>query len=368
MAVTNGNGAISILLGDGDGTLKPPQQISTLGAIKSLIAADVTGDGKMDLIAADGNGDISVFLGNGDGTFSQPIVTALNANGANQVVAAHFVNGGPMDLAVTNYSLGTVSILIGNNDGTFHLAHNYSGVGSPSCIATADFNGDGNADLVVGAPAGVSVLLGNGNGTFKSPNNSTMVSNVAFITTGDLNGDGTPDLVMSIQNYQSGGQLAVAIGNGNGTFQTPEVTSVGNYPQAAVVADIDGDGRPDIVVAVPDQTSVAEFLNTTDTLPSIAFNAAGVITAAGTTGNDTISLSVSSGDITVKVDSLSRTFTDSHPYYFRRGKRQRENRRRRAGGFSEDRWRSRHARRQESGRGHVARRGRPGFHQRGFGQ
>jgi Ca2+-binding RTX toxin-like protein len=311
VAVSGGNGVISILLGNGDGTLQAAQQISTIGAIHSLAAADLTGDGNMDLIAADSNGDISVFLGYGNGTFSAPIVTALNANGANQVVAAHFVNGGPMDLAVTNYSLGTVSILIGDGDGHFSLAANYSGVGSPSCVASADLTGDNNADLIVGAPAGITVFLGNGNGTFKAPVHDTAVSNIAFIATGDLNGDGIPDLVMSIQNYQYGGQLAVALGNGDGNFQTPEITSLGNYPQSPVVADVDGDGRPDIVVAVPDQYSVAEFLNTSNTLPGIAISPTGVVSASGTTGNDTITLLAANSELTVQVNSLSRTFTAS---------------------------------------------------------
>jgi Ca2+-binding RTX toxin-like protein len=314
VAATYGNGLISILLGDAnhDGGLQPPHTIATTGQIQSLLAVDVNGDGKTDLVAADGNGEISVFLGNGDGTFKAPINTAVSASGANHVIAAHFVNGAnaTLDLAVSNYTTGSVTVLIGNGDGHFRAAGTYYGFGHPTDLAAADFdsNQNQNTDLVVSSYTGMFELLGNGNGTFQSASNLPLPANVAFVSAGDLNGDGKPDLVMTAHYYGVGGSIAVSLGNGDGTFLPAQIAALGNYPQSPVIADIDGDGRPDIAVAVTDQSAVAEFLNESYNLPSITITPAGVVTANGTPGNDTISLTQTGNQLTVTVDSDTRTF------------------------------------------------------------
>ena len=308
VALITGTETITLLSGSSDGTLTPAGSVNGAMKLHSVIAADVTGDGNMDLVASDLYGGVEVFLGDGKGDFSAPIVTRPTNTGSTRVVAGHFVNGGPLDLALTNYTAGTVSILIGNGDGTFKVAGNYSGITAVTSIVTADFNNDGNADLAVGSLIGVTELLGNGNGTFKAPIGLGITSNVDYLATADLDGDGNADLIASAQNYGYGGQIVIALGYGNGSFQSPQTMSAGNYPQVAVVADLEGDGHPDLLVAEPDAYTVGAFINTTSNLPDIAISSGGAVTATGTPGNDTVLLSVLSGDLTVMINTVSRSF------------------------------------------------------------
>ena len=94
------------------------------------MAGDFTGDGRLDLAVANaGDGTVSVLLGNGDGTF-QPQVTYAVGSGPDAIVAGDFTGDGRIDLAVANGRCDdTVSVLLGNGDGTFQPQVTYA-VGS----------------------------------------------------------------------------------------------------------------------------------------------------------------------------------------------------------------------------------------------
>jgi hypothetical protein len=143
-----GAAPIAILLGNGDGTFTPGQQIPT-NAVSSLAMGDFNGDGKLDLAAPVGNA-IGIFLGNGDGTFQaangSPVSIGLNPD---RVTIGDFNGDGIPDLIVNNAtSLTDVFVLLGNGDGTFTLASTGS-MNLPCCSSTVvgDFNGDGVSDF-----------------------------------------------------------------------------------------------------------------------------------------------------------------------------------------------------------------------------
>jgi len=271
------NGGVGILLGNGNGTFQPAQNYNSGGQQASSIAvADVNGDGRPDLLVANQCGDLNcngsagILLGNGDGSFQAVLNFASDGLNPFSLVVADVNGDGNPDLLVTNEcgdascGSGSVAVLLGKGDGTLKAAPIYNSGGQYAfSIATADVNRDGKTDLlVVNDCADVScgsgsaaVLLGNGDGTFQAPWTYNSGGQNAFsMAVGDINGDGKPDLVVANEcgssgNCNSGGSVGFLLGNGNGTFQTAKAYGSGGQAASAIgVADVNGDGKLDVLV------------------------------------------------------------------------------------------------------------------------
>jgi hypothetical protein len=190
-----------------------------------------------------------------------------DSGGIADSVAIADVNGdGKPDLVVANYCVpgncpnATVAVLLGNGDGTFQAAVTYdSGGYAQTSVAVADVNGDGKPDLVVSnqctdsncrSEGVVGVLLGNGDGTFRSVITYDSGGYSGYsVAVADVNGDGKPDLVVANEcansNCGSDGTVAVLLGNGDGTFQAAVTYDSGGWdPLSVTVADLNGDREP----------------------------------------------------------------------------------------------------------------------------
>jgi FG-GAP-like repeat len=265
------HGSVGVLLGNGDGTFQPALTYDSGGYLATSIAvADVSGDGKSDLIVTScasnttticptpsRNGVVGVLLGNGDGTF-QPAVSYDSGGAGAWSVAVNDLNGDAKDdLAVADYSSScTVGVLLGKGDGTFQAVTVYgSGWSGAVSVAASDVNGDGAPDLLLSCQGGeIAVLLGNGDGTFRAAASYDSGSgNLWSVSVADVNRDGRPDLSVANacnMNDCNHGSVGVLLGNGDGTFQ-PVLTydSGGMLAESVIQADVDAGGKVDLAVA-----------------------------------------------------------------------------------------------------------------------
>jgi hypothetical protein len=232
----------------------------------------VNGDGKLDIVTGNADGSISVLLNKGNGTFNSGIlITSLSSvfNYGTHLTFADFNGDGKMDIAATAYANppAAVYVLPGNGNGTFGTPIETVLPYYPYTLASADFNKDGKVDLLVtaeigGCPVdalGYAFLKGNGNGTFTAGPTSCLDFSIPQIPiVADLNGDGKLDVVIPYAN-QNGIPAGPAVlqGNGDGTFTSSQDFYTGRGATSAAVADFNGDGMPDVA-----------FVNTGSFVPS----------------------------------------------------------------------------------------------------
>lgn len=233
-----------ILLGNGDGTFQTPKTFSVPFFGGGIAVGDFNGDGRVDLAmvgVADPRtqaGEVLILLGNGDGTLQSPNGFSVGTD-PRSVAVGDFNGDGKTDLAVAS---GTLSILLGNGDGTFGAAENLA-VGLSNSVVVGDFDGDGKADLAMGGNSGILVLLGKGDGSFQSPKTSSTNASLS-LAVGDFNSDGKMDLA-SIDGSQA--SVSILLGNGDGTLGPPASLVVVGSVRALAVADVNHDGKADVL-------------------------------------------------------------------------------------------------------------------------
>jgi hypothetical protein len=318
-ATATGDSAISVLLSNGDGTFKPAagypfMPFGTDGTSDSpaLIAiADLDGDGRADVI---GYPYLGYMLNKGDGTFGALVSVPTNSSLAANFMATADMNGdGTVDivLAGSNQSAdmtGFEFAVLRNSGGTnpafsetdFQVTpdngHSLDG------LAVADFNGDGTPDIATSDVQGGQILISinNGDGTFKAPVGYSV--GAGPLTAADVNGDGKADLIFILPTGGAESSVAVLLNKGDGTFgMTPASYDVaGNSASQVLAADVNGDGKPDLVTIDYDNSQGSLLMNngdgtfaTSTTLPGPTLDSPLQVAAGHFSGDATEGLAVS---------------------------------------------------------------------------
>jgi len=223
----------------------------------TLVAEDFDGDNDIDLatglsitpLATDGEGWISVIMNNGDGTFTKPNLYFAGDEPA--VSSADFDNDGDIDLVSVDFSTNFIYIILNEGNGIFTMTDSFpSGGLSPNELCTPDLNGDGYFDLAV--PLFFSNRLAiffnnfsNGDSSFIGPVYYTVGNNPHSVVSADFDIDGDSDLVVTNNGSRD---ISVLLNDGNGGFPNNTTYRVGSFPQSLSLADYDGDGCLDIAV------------------------------------------------------------------------------------------------------------------------
>jgi len=352
-ALDAATGSFSVLLGNGAGGFGAAQRYVVGSDLSSMAVADFNNDTRPDIVVSDTVG-FSILIGNGDGTFQ----SAVHTRGGEMAAVGDFNNDNNIDVVVTwidanwaahvqvycgngqggfaagldsqywYYDGGLAAVDV-NNDGNLDVATGDGvallgdGCGSllfddrqpapftGGAVATGDFTGEGNADLIVAASS-VAVLPGKGDGTFHAPILHTANgTNHTAVATADFNGDGKLDAVVS---NGDAGTVSLMLGNGDGTLRYAGAFATGTYATGVVVGDFNRDGRPD--VAVSTSRSLSVLINdgswTTPPPPSV-FVSDAIVTegnAASVSATFTVRLSQAADvDVTVQYSTANLTAT-----------------------------------------------------------
>jgi hypothetical protein len=222
----------------------------------AVVAVDLNSDGQLDLLTANlYSSTVSVLLGTGMGRFGGPTLTSTGAGSYPISLAVADVNGdGHPDVLTANLYSSTVGVLLGTGTGALATRTDYStgATSNPNCLVVADVNGDGYPDVLT-ANAGshsVGVLLGTGTGSFGAV--ATYATGSAYqpvsLAVADVNGDGYPDVLTANSTADAVGVLLGTSHGGLGAM-TPYALGLKSRPSAVAVADVNGDGQLDVLTA-----------------------------------------------------------------------------------------------------------------------
>jgi hypothetical protein len=277
VAITNYQAStVSALLGNGDGTLRPPRLFNATALPGAIASGYLNGGAALDLAVlqlqpgADGVSHVAVLFGRGDGTFLPPIFLPTTfTSGTGQIVVGDFTGHGKAshleDIIALGFNQSDIDLFVNQGNGTFIRQVLQAPENVASALA-ADLNGDGITDLVLGGTntGNVHVLFGKGAGTFRPAvthfanadpaRTAASVSGLALATiTQAGQPNPSPDLVATVLPRLGSGTAQVVLlpATGGGTFGHVRQLALGPFTGPIAAGNLADNGADDVAAAVP---------------------------------------------------------------------------------------------------------------------
>ena len=262
---------VTVQLGDGTGrfAMAPGSPITLAYSPGNIKLGDVNNDGPLDLCVTSSERDaVDTFLGDGSGKFSlapgSPSVVSASAEfNTHGLQLVDLNEDGKLDILTTSNQQNSFSTMFGNGRGGFSPgpAATFPAGQGRYAFAFGDLDGDGHLDAVIasgnnefGEPGRVVMLRGDRKGAFKTISETPVPTGPRYVTLGDVNGDGRPDVVLT----HGSNQVSVLLNQGGGKFASAPVLSydLGREAWAVTVADVNQDKRNDLIVATVGSVTV----------------------------------------------------------------------------------------------------------------
>ncbi len=275
------NPFFSVLTAQGDGTLRdatglvPPSTFFPT-QITSMVPIDVNGDGQTDFVFTSSVSETIAGTVAPNSTFGAYILSPITGGytlvsnvltvpsgsytDINVIGSADFNGDGKQDLLLEvvnpNSTVNQVGIALNNGNGTFAFPSSFVQGSSGGNNVIFDVNSDGKPDVLLYGSRGLDIYIGSGSGTLVSPLSTIPLTSAQlsypyynYMAVGDVNGDGKPDLILSLANQSSdpsSGSTLWYPGNGNGTFGASKTIS--SFPGPVVLGDWNSDGTLDLAI------------------------------------------------------------------------------------------------------------------------
>jgi hypothetical protein len=245
IATAYNHSAVDIFLGNGDGTFQFPPRLPTGASPYHVAVGDFNQDRTPDLAVTNTSGSVTVFIGTGGASFRDG-VTLPNPNAQTSQIL-DFNSDKLPDLAVLTRD-GKLRLWSGDGTGALSFFSETAVNSGTTLSSAADLDGDGRIDLILGGRTSMSMVVyrNRGDGTFEELAANPLTSFPTATTLADLNGDGKLDAIAA---EYAAGMTSVLLGRGDGTFEPRRPVATGGSSRIVSAADINCDGRLDVAVS-----------------------------------------------------------------------------------------------------------------------